>query len=119
MSFLVAVVIKPLAYISLPFVVLRSVAATFPVARYYARITLYLSTLSMVAACSAALAAGMAAVGRQFDVNYIVARTFYAVAGRVLEMKVDVEGQENLDAAQPAVLMANHQSMLDLLVVGR
>lgn len=71
-----------------------------------------------VAACSVVVAAGMSVIGRRFDVNYLVARTFYALAGTVLNLDIKVEGEEYLDM-QPAVLMANHQTMLDILVVGR
>lgn len=71
-----------------------------------------------VAACSFILAAGMSVVGKRFDVNFVVARVFYAVAGNALDLTIEVEGEENLDKT-PAVLMMNHQSMLDILVVGR
>ncbi|KAF8645518.1 hypothetical protein AX16_007802 [Volvariella volvacea WC 439] len=114
MSFLICLV-KPIAYISLPVILLRS----SPVGQYYTRAGLYLSTLTMVATCGVALAAGMASIGRRFDVNYVIARTFYALASRVLDLTVQVEGVENLENNQPAVLMANHQSMLDILVVGK
>lgn len=117
MSFLVSV-LKPLAYISLPVILLRSIASTSPAGRYYARVTTYLGTMTFVAACSAFLAAGMSIVGRRFDTNFVVARTFYHLGKRGLDLEVVVEGEEHLDT-RPAVLMANHQSMLDILVVGR
>ncbi|KAG5648718.1 hypothetical protein DXG03_000065 [Asterophora parasitica] len=110
--------LKPLAYLSLPVIILRSIAATSPTGRYYVRQGVYVGTLMTVAACSAIVAAGMSVVGRRFDVNYVVARTFYALARNVLQVEVEVEGEEHLDT-RPAVLMANHQTMLDILVVGR
>lgn len=61
----------------------------------------------------------MALAGRAVEVQYFVARTFYYVIGRILDLDVQVEGEENLDVAQPAILMANHQSMVDVFVVGR
>jgi lysophosphatidate acyltransferase len=117
MSFLVAV-FKPLAYISLPIILLRSIAASSPVGRYYVRFAVYIGTLVSVASCSIVAAAGMSVIGRRFDVNYIVARTFYAITKRTLALQIEVEGEEHL-TTQPAVLMANHQSMLDVVVVGR
>ena len=71
-----------------------------------------------VAACSAFVAAGMTLVGRRFDTNYIVARTFHAIIGKTLDLRVELEGEEILDT-RPGILMLNHQSMLDILVVGR
>ncbi|RDB19936.1 putative 1-acyl-sn-glycerol-3-phosphate acyltransferase [Hypsizygus marmoreus] len=117
MAFLVSVV-KPLAYLSLPVILLRSVASASPLGRYYVRQGVYLGTLMTVAACSAVVAAGMSVVGRQYDVNHFVARTFYFLANHALGVAVEVEGEEYLDA-RPAVLMVNHQTMLDILVVGR
>lgn len=117
MSFLVSV-FKPLAYISLPVILLRSIAANSPVGRYYVRVGVYVGTLTMVAACSAVVAAGMSFVGQRFDVNFVVARTFYALTKKALNVSIEVEGEEYLDT-RPAVLMVNHQSMLDVLVVGR
>jgi len=60
----------------------------------------------------------MSVVGQRFNVNFVVARVFYAVTSRALDLKIEVEGEENLDQ-RPAVLMMNHQTMLDVLVVGR
>ena len=79
---------------------------------------MYVGTMMTVAACSAFVAAGMSLIGRRFDTNYIVARTFHAVIGKTLGLRVELEGEEILDT-RPAVLMLNHQSMLDILVVGR
>jgi len=117
MSFLVSI-FKPLAYISLPIILIRSFAASSPVGRYYTRLAVYVGTLVTVGSFSFVIAAGMSLIGRSTDVNTIVAWIFYALAGRALDLKVEVEGEEHLDA-RPAVIMANHQSMLDVLVIGR
>ncbi|KAG6810745.1 hypothetical protein H0H92_010489 [Tricholoma furcatifolium] len=116
---LVGLVVKPLAYLSLPVILLRSISASSSTGRYYVRQTLYVGTLMTVAACSIVFAAGLSVVGRKFDVNYVVAKTFYYLARNVLDVRVEVEGQENLDHGRPGVLMANHQTMLDILIVGR
>ncbi|KAF8914291.1 hypothetical protein CPB84DRAFT_1758889 [Gymnopilus junonius] len=117
MSFLVSV-FKPLAYISLPLILIRQIAVTSTIGRYYARVVVYVGTLMTVASCSIVVAVGMSLIGRSTDVNYFVARIFYAITSRALDLKIEVEGEEHLDE-RPAVLMANHQSMLDILVVGR
>ncbi|KAM6496234.1 hypothetical protein JOM56_008940 [Amanita muscaria] len=117
MSFLAALW-RPLAYLSLPFILLRSIAASSPVGRYYSRVALYLYSLVSVATCSTALAGGMLLLGRRYDTNFAVARTFYAICRSMLNIEVEVEGEEYL-STRPAVYMMNHQSMLDILVVGR
>jgi len=117
MSFLVSV-IKPLAFISLPVIVFRSFAGNSPTVRYYARLGMYVGTMMMVGACSAFVAAGMSLFGRRFDTNYVVARTFHALVWRTLGVQVELEGEAILET-RPAVLMLNHQSMLDVLVVGK
>ncbi|KAF8740110.1 hypothetical protein AX14_008529 [Amanita brunnescens Koide BX004] len=118
MSFLVSV-LRPLAYISLPLFLLRSVAASSPLGRYYVRAAMYVSMMLSVATCSTAVAAGMVLLGRRYDTNFVVARMFYALCKRVMNIRVEVvEGEEYL-STRPAVYMMNHQSMLDILIVGR
>ena len=117
MSFLISIV-KPLAYISFPFILIRSISAASPVGRYYTRLAVYVGTLVTVGSCSVIIAAGMSLIGRSTDVNSVVAWIFYALASRALGVKIDVEGEEHLDT-RPTVLMSNHQSMLDILVLGK
>jgi len=117
MSFLVSV-FKPLAYLSLPIIAVRAIAAKSPTGRYYVRVGLFLGTVTVVAACSAVLAAGMSIIGLRFNVNFIVARSFYYLGGKVLDIHVEVEGEEHLET-RPAIMMANHQSMLDVLILGK
>jgi lysophosphatidate acyltransferase len=117
MSFIVSL-FKPLAYLSLPYLFLRSLAGTSPVARYYIRAVAYASTLVSVASGCLVAAVGFTVVGKQHDVNHLVARVFYAAVTRLFNITVEVEGEEHLDS-RPAVLMANHQSMLDIIVIGR
>ncbi|EGN92026.1 hypothetical protein SERLA73DRAFT_191660 [Serpula lacrymans var. lacrymans S7.3] len=117
MSFLFSLV-KPLAYLSLPVLLLRSFAQTSPVGRYYYKLGLYLGSLVVVSTWGVVIAVGMTLIGRRQDVNFIVARCFYAVASRALDIQIDVEGKEHLQS-RPAVLVGNHQSMLDILFLGR
>ncbi|KIJ20406.1 hypothetical protein PAXINDRAFT_160970 [Paxillus involutus ATCC 200175] len=117
MSFL-ACIVKPLVYISLPVFFFRSIASTSPVGRYYWRLSVFLSSLAVVSTWGVVIAVGMTLIGRRHDVNYCVARTFYAVASRALDLKVELEGEEHLQT-QPAVMVGNHQSMLDILCLAR
>ncbi|KAG2156340.1 hypothetical protein DEU56DRAFT_766599 [Suillus clintonianus] len=115
---LLALFIKPLAYFSVPVILLRTIASTSPVGRYYAQLTIYLGTLAVVSTWGVFVAVGMTLIGRRHDVNYVVARSFYAVASRVLDIQVEVEGEEHLQTC-PMVMVGNHQSMLDILYLGR
>ena len=111
-------VIKPLAYLSLPVFALRALSNSSPIARYYVRLGIYLSTMSLCSVWGIFVAVGMNLVGETFNVNYVVARSFYNLAGRALGIKVLVEGEEYLNT-RPAILIGNHQSMLDILWLGR
>ncbi|KAF5321356.1 hypothetical protein D9619_000549 [Psilocybe cf. subviscida] len=119
MSFFIGIV-KSLAYVSVPAVLVRQVAVAHApsVGRYYARIVVYVGTLLTVGCCGIFVAAGLSLIGRSTDVNYYIARLFYGLISRALDLHITVEGAEHLEE-RPTVLMANHQSMLDVLVIGR
>ncbi|KAF8827256.1 hypothetical protein HHX47_DHR5000997 [Lentinula edodes] len=117
MSFLLSI-FKPIAYISLPVILARTAISSSPMGLYYFRRGLYLGCMTAVATFGIVVAATMSATGYRYDVNWVIARTFYALAGTVLNIKVEVEGEEHL-LTKPAVLLSNHQSMLDILFVGR
>ncbi|KAK7470130.1 1-acylglycerol-3-phosphate O-acyltransferase [Stygiomarasmius scandens] len=117
MSFLTSL-FKPLAYISLPILLVRSVAGSSPVGRYYVRLGMYLTCLTAVASWGAIVAAAMTIVGKRYDVNWVIARTFYHVASRVMDIEVEVEGEEHMQT-KPAIFLCNHQSFLDILFVAR
>lgn len=110
---------KPFAYATLPIFVLKSVAAASPTARYYIRIGMYIGSLTFIATWGASVAAIMSTFGRRYDVNIVIARSFYALASTVMNIEVEVEGGEHLLSTHPAVLMVNHQTFLDILIVGR
>jgi lysophosphatidate acyltransferase len=105
---------RPLAYLS-PVIF----AAWFtPIGRYYIRVGIFVGLLFTVGSSSGITAVVMAIAGRQYDVNWAVARYFYWVASRTLNITVELEGEEYLEAP-PAVLIGNHQSMIDILWLGR
>ncbi|KII94613.1 hypothetical protein PLICRDRAFT_96444 [Plicaturopsis crispa FD-325 SS-3] len=117
MSFLVSL-LKPLAYISLPVFLLRFAASTSPYASYLYRLGLYTGTMALVGTFGFISSLGMSIVGQRYNVNWVVARTFYAAASTVLGLTIEVEGEEHL-LTRPAVFIGNHQSMLDILILGR
>ncbi|WWC70601.1 uncharacterized protein I206_104552 [Kwoniella pini CBS 10737] len=69
--------------------------------------------------------------GKRLNTNYYVARTFYHVAGPILGWKYEVEGEEYLwklegegggtagKKGRSMVMVGNHQSMIDILYLGR
>ncbi|KAI0776154.1 hypothetical protein BD413DRAFT_470142 [Trametes elegans] len=113
-----ATLVKPLVYLSLPAFALHTLAKANPVARYYVRIGLYLSTLGVCSVWGVICSIGMGLVGRRFDVFYVVARSFYFLASRAVGIYLVVEGEEYLET-RPSVLVGNHQSMIDILYLGR
>ncbi|TEB30103.1 1-acyl-sn-glycerol-3-phosphate-acyltransferase [Coprinellus micaceus] len=117
MSFIVSL-FKPLAYLSLPVLFLRSISNTSPVARYYVKAFAYAGTLATVASGCFFAAIGFSLTGKKYDLNNFVARVFYTAANNFFNLEVEVEGEEYLDQ-RPAVLMCNHQSMVDIVIVGR
>lgn len=114
MSFL-SLLLKPLAYLSVPII---CIAWFTPLGRYYLRIGIYIASLSVVGTASGFIALAMAIAGRMYDVNSVVAFSFYWVASRTLNITIEVEGEEHLET-RPAVMVGNHQSMLDIIWLGR
>lgn len=111
-------IVRPLAYLSLPVILLRSVSAVSPQGRYYARVFIYLGAIAGVATASVVTATALAILGQPHDVNYYVACMFYGLASNLLDIKVELEGEEHLNH-KPAIVLCNHQSILDVLVVGK
>jgi len=109
---------KPLAYVSVPYILLKYATENNPVARFYFRVVVYYSALGLCSVWGMVVAVGMSLVGQRFDINWVVARSFYTLAGKLLDIKFVVEGEEHLDT-KPAILVGNHQSGLDILFLGR
>jgi lysophosphatidate acyltransferase len=115
---IVTALFKPLAYVSVPYLILKYATDTNPIARYCFRVVVYYSALGLCSVWGMIVAAGMSLAGHRFDINWVVARSFYTLAGKLLDIRFVVEGEEHLDT-KPAVLVANHQSGLDILLLGR
>jgi len=113
MSFL-SCLFKPLVYLS-PIVCAAWFTQT---GRYYLRIGIYIGSLFAVGSTSGITALVMTIAGRKYDVNSVVAFTFYWLASRTLNIPVELGGEEYLET-RPAVMIGNHQSMLDIIWLGR
>ena len=93
MSFF-APLFKPVAYLSLPLFLLHTASNRSPLARYYIRLGLYLSSLGVASIWGAISSIGMTLLGRRLDTNWIVARFFYHLASRVVGIEIELEGEE-------------------------
>ena len=113
-----ALILKPLAYFGLPVYLIHRLSQTSPRIRYYIRNILYICSVGFCSTLGFCSALPLFLLGRRYDVNYIVARSFYATFGRLSGLQVVVEGEEHLQT-RPCVMVGNHQSMLDLLYLGR
>ncbi|KAG8720453.1 1-acylglycerol-3-phosphate O-acyltransferase [Ceratobasidium sp. 395] len=111
MSFLMSYLLKPLAYLSLPALLLRYLSERSPVVKYYVRLGTYLSTLGVLSVWGVFVSLGMTAIGQRFDINWVVARSFYITAGRMMGIDFKVEGEEHMDIPS-AIFIGNHQSMI-------
>ncbi|KAI0303997.1 1-acyl-sn-glycerol-3-phosphate-acyltransferase [Russula brevipes] len=116
MSF-IALILKPLAYLGLPAYLIHRLSQTSPLIRYYVRNVLYVCSLGFCSTLGFCAALPLSLVGRRYDVNYVVARTFYAIFSRLSGIQIVVEGEEHLQM-RPCVFLGNHQSMLDVLYLG-
>ncbi|KAJ7183247.1 1-acyl-sn-glycerol-3-phosphate-acyltransferase [Mycena filopes] len=86
--------------------------------RYHVRIGTYFAIMSLWGFGGIPVSFAMALFGRRFEVGRVVTASFAWFVGLVLGLRVEVEGAEHL-ATQPAVLMLNHQSALDVWLLGR
>ncbi|CAO3635525.1 unnamed protein product [Cunninghamella echinulata] len=60
-------------------------------------------------------------IGKTHLINWSVARIYYTLGRWLLNISTTIEGKENLDLAAkmgPAVYVCNHQSSLDVFVMG-
>lgn len=115
---LLSLILKPLAYLGLPAYILHRLSRTSPLIRYHIHNILFVCSLSFCSTLGFSVALPLSLVGRRYDVNYVVARTFYAIFGRLVGLKIIVEGEEYLQT-RPCVFVGNHQTMLDVLCLGR
>lgn len=107
--------LKVLLYVSLPLIGLASLT---PLGRYYLWSTVYVGCLAIIGTLGAVEAIPMYLMGRQYDVNWLVARSFYYFASPIIGWKIEVEGMEHLEM-RPSIIVGNHQSMVDILFLGR
>ncbi|KAG7191281.1 1-acylglycerol-3-phosphate O-acyltransferase [Scheffersomyces spartinae] len=57
-------------------------------------------------------------IGKEEYAQYVVARAFYYTFSKIMQIKVVVKNGHRLDE-RPAIFISNHQSALDILILGR
>lgn len=110
--------VSTMVYLAVPLYILKVLSNRSPITRYYFRLFVYVSTLSACSVWGVIVSIGMTLLGRRFDINYIVARSFYYLCGTALDIHFETEGEHHFDNG-PAILVGNHQTMLDILYLGR
>ncbi|GAA5959171.1 hypothetical protein JCM3765_005094 [Sporobolomyces pararoseus] len=90
----------------------------FSPARYYLRLTTFLLGLAANSAWGVIVSIALSLVGKSMNINWVVARSFRMSTAPLCGVTFKVEGQEHLEANRPAVLVGNHQTMLDILYLG-
>ena len=96
----------------LPAVMLSRV---FSPVRYYLRLTTFLLGLAANSAWGVIVSIALSLVGKSMNINWVVARSFRLSTAPLCGVTFKVEGKEHLEEARPAVLVGNHQTMIDIL----
>lgn len=114
-TYLQAAIGIPLFY----FLVLPKILAVLPKkAQFLAKcIIVLLATLIMsVAGCFISIACAL--VNKRYIINYVVSRFFGILAAGPCGVTYKVVGEEKLEN-YPAIVVCNHQSSMDMMVLGR
>lgn len=106
---------KTLLYVLLPAICIASLT---PGGRYYVWSGVYIGCLAIIGSLGAVAAIPMYLMGRKYDVNWLVARSFYAFSSPILGWNIELEGAEHFES-RPSIIVCNHQSMVDILFLGR
>ncbi|KAF8313408.1 1-acylglycerol-3-phosphate O [Clavulina sp. PMI_390] len=110
--------VSTMAYISVPLYILQVLSNRSPTTRYYFRLFLYLSALSVCSVWGVIVSIALTIAGRRFDINYVVARSFYLLCSNVMGITIDTENMHLLEDG-PAIMVGNHQTMMDILYLAR
>lgn len=86
--------------------------------QFYVRLTVYVLLIAVVALYGVISSAFLTLIGKQGLSQWNVARVFYFLCSRVLGLEVEVINPAPLET-RPAVFVSNHQSELDIFMLGR
>ncbi|KAJ7433741.1 1-acyl-sn-glycerol-3-phosphate-acyltransferase [Mycena latifolia] len=96
---------------------LRLAWPRFYYGRYLMRTGVYFTTMCLWGLAGAPVTCALALAGRRFEGGPLVTRSFHRFVGWLLGLRIEFEGAEHL-GTQPAVFMLNHQSALDVWLLG-
>lgn len=85
---------------------------------YYGKSILGVTLLSTCALYGVVASIVLTCIGKQHLAQWTTARSFYYIMGTFLGVDVEVINAENLEKL-PAIFVSNHQSALDILMLGR
>lgn len=110
----IAVAVAPVIFFVLPYVL----AALPQKPQFLAKcIVVLLATVVMsVAGCFISIVC--AVLDKRYAINYIVSRLFSFLAAKPCGVTYKIVGEEKLDT-YPAIVVCNHQSSMDMMVLGR
>lgn len=85
--------------------------------QFYARLTVYILAIAACGLYGATASAVLTLIGKQGLAQWTTARMFYFVAGKLLGISIVIKNPERLQK-RPVVFLSNHQSELDILILG-
>jgi len=103
----------------LPLIPLPLILRRIPALEQYVNLFLYVSSLGVFSLWGFILSIVLSPIGQGPNINYLVARSFYYATSPLIGIRFKVEGEEYLTDTHPSVVVGNHQSMLDILYLGR
>lgn len=87
--------------------------------RYHGRVFVYVCLIVLCALLGTVEGVLFSMFGKRGLVQWVTARTFYSCCKAFLGIKVEIEDPHHyLSSQRPAVFICNHQSMLDILILG-
>lgn len=86
--------------------------------KFYFKSLIYGTLLSGCALYGVIASIVLRLIGKPEYAQYTVARVFYFVISKVLRIKITIKNEEYLNQ-KPGIVISNHQSVLDVFVLGR
>lgn len=84
--------------------------------RYYTRLALFLLGLGTASVWGVLVSLGLSLwPGQSKNINWVVARSFHLLVAPLVGFNFHVEGEHHLVDTRPAVVIGNHQTMIDIL----
>ncbi|PKI83625.1 1-acylglycerol-3-phosphate O-acyltransferase [Malassezia vespertilionis] len=97
---------------------LKLVGTRYPKVRFYANFIIYMTCMAICSILGVVYSILLSLVGRRYNTQWWVARSFYKMISSLLGIRITVDGEKNLDH-RPAIVLGNHQSILDIYYLGR